>query len=466
MVTFINEVYNYITVNDLIFPGDKLVVGLSGGADSVCLLCTLHSLRDRLGIGEDGLIAVHINHMIRGEEALGDEEFARKLCEKLGIPFRSFSEDIVVLATRQKLSVEEAGRMFRYQCFEEVCKEYGMAKIAVAHNKNDLAETVIFNMLRGSGLNGMAGIQAKRDNIVRPLLGVTRDKIEEYLGDIGQGYREDSTNQGLDYDRNRIRHIILPAMTEINAKAVEHICHMAEDAKESYQFIHGKAMEKYQNTKTENIDKTVVLDINQIYKYNPVLQEHVVREALGEVAGLKKDITRKHIMSAVSLIYQDTGKMIELPYGIKARRSYDQLIISNSHKNTDEYSIDIKAEGVYDIPNWGELQISFLKNSPDLEVSKKIYTKMADYDKMKDSLCIRTPQEGDYIVIDNSGRTKKLSRVFIDNKIDREKRASWPVVACGKEIIWVLGLRYSEAYKVSQDTTEIIYMKYIGKGEV
>lgn len=463
MGAFLNKVYNFIEENHMLSSSDKIIVGLSGGADSVCLLCALNMLKDRLSLGEDGIVAVHINHGIRGEEADGDENFARELCDKLGIAFKSYKKDIIAYAKELKLSVEEAGRKFRYQCFNDTLAENNFTKIAVAHNKNDLAETVIFNMLRGSGLNGMAGIPPTRDNIIRPLLDVTRKDIEEFLESIEQDYREDSTNASLDYDRNKIRHSILPTMCDINQRAVEHICHMAKEANESYKFIHGKAMEEYESSvDTDSNNKTVSLDVNQLLKYNPVLQEHLIHEALGEVAGAKKDISRKNVMSVVSLLYQDTGKFVELPYGIRARRSYDNLIISNYVEEVREYSIPIEEEGVYNIPGWGNLKISFMENETDLEVSKKIYTKMANYDKIKGGLCIRTPKEGDYIIIDSAGNTKKLSRVFIDNKVDREKRISWPVVAVGNEVIWVLGLRYSEAYKIDDDTTKIIYMDYKG----
>ena len=466
MGSFLNDVYNFIDINQMISPEDKLVVGLSGGADSVCLLLTLNALKKRLGMKDDSLMAVHINHMLRGNEADCDEEFARKLCEKMSIKFKVYHKDIKAYAKQEKMSEEEAGRKFRYECFDKTLKEYGATKIAVAHNKNDLAETVIFNMLRGSGLNGMSGIQAVRGNIIRPLLDVTRQQIEEYLAGIEQDYRNDSTNGTLDYDRNKIRHSILPAMCDINSRAVEHICQMAEEAKESYTFIHGQAMEEYEESVVaDEKSRTVTLDIGQLYKYNPVMQEHVIHEAIGDVAGKKKDITRRHIMAVVSLIYQETGKSVELPYGIKARRCYENLIISNKVEENKDYSIKIEEEGVYKIPGWGNLNISFMDNGAGIEVSKKIYTKMADCGKMKDSLCIRPPRDGDYIVIDSTGRTKKLSRVFIDNKVDREKRGSWPVLACGNEVIWVLGLRYSEAYKIDENTTKIIYMDYIGKGE-
>lgn len=461
MGAFLNKVFNYINEYHMIVPGDKIVVGLSGGADSVCLLRTLDILRDRLGIGENGIIAVHINHGIRGEEADEDEQFAKNVCDRLGIPFISMHRDITAYAQELKISVEEAGRKYRYQCFNNVLIQNKFNKIAVAHNKNDLAETVIFNMIRGSGLNGMAGIQPVRDNIIRPLLNVTRTDIEEFLASVNQDYREDSTNASTDYDRNKIRHNVLPLMCDINPRAVEHICQLAGEADASYRFIHKKAVEKCERCIKADDDKKVInLEVNQLYKYNPVLQEHLVHEALGEIAGAKKDISRKHVMSVVSLLYQDNGKFIDLPFGIRARKSYDKLIISNYAEEADEYCITVEKEGVYKIPGQGNLNISFIDNNDTVEVSKKIYTKMANYDKIKGGLCIRTPKEGDYITIDGNGNTKKLSRVFIDNKIDREKRINWPVVATGSEIIWVIGLRYSEAYKIDKDTTRIIYMDY------
>ncbi len=471
MGAFLNEVANFISDKEMVLPGDKIIVGLSGGADSVCLLMTLHMLSEKLGLQEGDLMAVHVNHMIRGEEAEGDQLFAKELCDKLGIKFKVFHKDITAYADELKISVEEAGRKFRYECFAKVSAEYGFDKIAVAHNKNDLAETVIFNMLRGSGLNGMSGIAPVRDNIIRPLLNVTRESIEEFLESINQTYRNDSTNASLDYQRNKIRHNIIPAMCEINFRAVEHICHMAEEAKSSYQFIHGKALEEYEGSITEeSANRTVILEISQLYKCDSVLQEHLIHEALGDVAGRKKDINRKHVVAVAGLIYQETGKILHLPYGIRATRNYDKLVVTNKEESKEdlsiEYSFEIKESGVYKIPGQGNLNISFLVNSDDLEVSKKIYTKMADYDKIKDGLCIRTPQEGDYIVIDSVGNTKKLSRVFIDNKIDREKRGSWPVVASGNEVIWVIGLRYSEAYKIDQNTTKIIYMEYLSEGDM
>ncbi len=466
MSKIIDKVNNFILDNQMLNAGDRIVLGLSGGADSVCLLILLLDIASRYGYESKDIFAVHINHMIRGEEADGDEAFVRELCQSKQVNFVAFRKDIPAYARELGLSTEEAGRKYRYECFRRVAEENRCTKIAVAHNRNDMAETVIFNMLRGTGLKGMAGMQPVRGNIIRPILNITRDEILEYLAEKNQAYREDSTNAGVDYDRNKIRHIILPAMMDINKGAIEHICQMALEAGSSYSYIHDVAMEDYSGTSEEDdLGRTVTLDVNELYKCNPVLQEHLIHEAIGNVAGKKRDITRKHIMSVVGLLYQDTGKQVELPYSIKARRSYNNLIISNKSATRDDYSIKLEPNSVCIVPGKGSIECKIIDYNQDMEISKKIYTKMLDYGKIKNTLYLRTPEDGDYIVIDNKGSTKKLSRVFIDNKIDRQERGEWPVIACGKEIVWAIGLRFSEAFKVDENTKEILYMDYKGKGE-
>ncbi len=464
MANFLNKIDNFIIEKDMLDLKDRIVIGLSGGADSVCLLLVLTKLSDKYGYGRGDIFAVHINHMIRGQEADGDEAFAKALCEKLGVNFISYRKDIVAYARELGMTVEEAGRKYRYQCFNEVATKNHCTKVAVAHNKNDLAETVIFNMLRGAGLKGMSGMLPVRGNIIRPILDVTRQEILEFLQEQGQDFRTDSTNEGIDYDRNKIRHIILPAMEEINSGSIKHICQLAEEAKNSYVFIHDKALENYDGLSEEDdFGKTVSIDINMLYKSSPVLQEHLIHEAIGDVAEGKKDITRKHIMAVVGLIYQDTGKVVELPYNIRARRSYDKLIITDKNQDASDYRIDINGAGIYEIPGWGSIEFKIIDNTPDIDIPKKIYTKMLDYDKIKDKLCIRTPEDGDYITINLEGSVKKISRVFIDNKIDREIRANWPLLACGSHIVWALGIRFNEAFRIDENTKKILYMNYIRK---
>lgn len=466
MQLFEQNVYNYILNQHLVEPGERIVVGVSGGADSVCLLCVFKELMRPLQIPDDGIAVVHVHHGIRGKEADQDACFTRKLSEKLGFPYYEYQKDIPSYAQESGMSVEEAGREYRYRCMEELAEKLQFDKIAVAHNREDVAETVLFHIIRGSGLRGLAGIPASRGIIIRPLLGMARAEIESYLAVRGQSYCKDSTNQELLYSRNKIRHLILPVMKEINDRAVEHICQVAEDAERSYDYIHEQAITQYDALETEDyFGKTITLKIEDLYKIGPVLQEHVVGEAICQIANQKKDITRKHIQSVVALIYQDTGAMVKLPYGICARRNYGELIVTDKIGTGEDYNISVCGSGEYDIPKVGKLFVEIGKFLQGEDVPKKNYTKYIDYDKIKDTLCIRTPENGDYIVIDRENHTKKLSRVFIDAKIDRMKRAHWPVLACGKEVLWVIGLRFSPAYYVKQDTKHVMRIEYQGKGD-
>ena len=255
-------------------------------------------------------------------------------------------------------------------------------------------------------------------------------------------------------------------MKELNDRAVEHICQLAQDAAQSYDYIHTQAMEQCDATEDEDaFGRTVTLSIAELYKVGPVLQEHIVWEAIGQVAQRKKDITRRHIQAVVALIYQDSGSSVQLPYGIHARRNYGELILSDKVQIMTDYRFAIAQAGDYEIPDKGTLSVSIEDFTFTEPIPKKNYTKFIDYAKIKGTLCVRTPEDGDYIVIDTAGNTKKLSRVFIDAKIDRIKRAGWPVLACGQEIVWVVGLRFSPAYHVDEQTNKIMKIQYESKGD-
>lgn len=472
MNQFETKVYNFIKAKGMVSRGDTVVVGLSGGADSVCLLLVLCRLAEQLGINKNRIYGIHVNHGIRGAEADRDADFSRELCQRQNVNFVELKKDISAYAKETGMSVEEAGRSFRYASFQDYLRQVSLTegKIAVAHNKNDLAETVLFQLVRGSGLRGLAGIPAVRDNVIRPLLCVERQEIEAYLRELGQGYCVDSTNASLNYDRNRIRHQILPVMQEMNARAIDHIYSCAEEALTSYEYIHTQAKQLCDvGIDGEQEDKVfgrqLVLPVSDLYKSGQVMQGHIIQEALSQIAGQSKDISRKHVLLVANLLYQNTGARVQLPYGIQARRSYDSIILSNKPEETQDYYLSICPNHEYNIPNWGKLSVAVKNWEAGDTISKNDYTKMLDYGKIKDGLCLRTPEDGDYIVINDSGDKKKLNRVFIDRKIDRELRKNWPVLACGQEVIWVLGLRFSTAYNIDETTTKALCMDYRREGE-
>lgn len=466
---FISNIIEYVDDNKMLVPGDKIVVGVSGGADSVCLLCVLCEIGLHFGIEKKDIIAVHVNHMIRGDEALGDQHFVEKLCEELEICCEVFAKDIPDFARENSLTVEEAGRRYRYECFNMIAQKYSCTKIAVAHNRNDLVETMLFNMVRGSGLKGITGIPAVRDNIIRPLLSTDRTDIEKYICYLGKSYRTDSTNLSVDYDRNKIRHIVLPALMEINKGAIEHLLRLSKEAEESYKLIRYKSLAnaRYDLLETKG-ERSISMKIAELNNIERLERYYVIYDAVVKLAGVSKDITQKNIEIVMDLLFQDTGKRVELPYGISARRSYDRLIIS---KLTDEavgnnsFNIEIDGPGQYVIPGHGILKISIEDIKPLVEYAKNNYTKVFDYGKIMDKLCVRNYTEDDYITINEQGNTKKVGRIFIDKKIDRVKRYSWPVVACASEALWVVGLRYNEAYRIDASTEKVMIMEYIREGE-
>lgn len=488
MIKFEEKVLNFITEYGLLEKGDKLLLGVSGGADSVCLLKVIMALRDRLLLDKE-IVVLHVNHMIRGEEADEDEEFVKKLCASYGVYYRSYSKDIPAMAKELGISCEEAGRNYRYKVMNELAIEKKCTKIAVAHHANDLAETVLLNIIRGTGLSGLTGIEAKRGNIVRPLLCVKREDVEEYLKSSNQEFRTDSTNEQLDYTRNKIRHIILPAMEEINAGALDHIVSLARDAKNTDDYIAGIAGDFFDdkvmatssicvdNCGNDTVCRKVVCNVDELCKYESIIQNKMIHNMIGEACGKKKDITRRHIEAVVELLYGETGKKVILPYNLVARRNYGELIIENGQEISGNLSFTEKVSyekeelkvltsnkpiSVY--ISSGVLILEVVKATDELkkELSSKknLYTKYFDYGKINFNVCIRIPDEGDYIVINEKGDRKKLNRLFIDAKVDREHRDNWPIVADDSMVMWAVDLRYNEYYKVDEDTEYILKITY------
>lgn len=219
----------------MIEHGDVVIAGVSGGADSVCLLLTLCSLREKFGFE---VKVCHVNHCLRGAAADADEEYVKKLCGELGVECRVFRKEVELIAEKRKQSCEEAGREVRREAFEQMCAENGGTKIATAHHRDDQAETVLLNIARGTGIRGLCGIVPVRDNRIRPLLSLTRDRIESYLRERGIVWRVDATNEEDDYTRNRIRHKVLPVLeNEVNDQTVKHLESLSRQAEEICEYL-------------------------------------------------------------------------------------------------------------------------------------------------------------------------------------------------------------------------------------
>lgn len=451
------RVKEYMEQYQMAETGDGILAAVSGGADSVCLLFVLKELS---GPGGFHLAAFHLNHGIRGGEADRDETYVRTLCGNLGVPLKVVHEDVVGYAKEYGLSEEEAGRILRYRHLEAAAEEFSCNRIATAHHKDDNVETVLMNLFRGSGFKGLGGIRPVRGEVIRPLLCLTRREIEEYLNEKKIVWCEDSTNRELAYSRNRVRNILVPWVKEnINDRAGEHILKTAEFAVQADEYFVSQA-EKIlwgnepgtdgphdvaENEKSVKI-KTKVFDLQP-----DIMKSYIVRAMVSKAAGSGKDISARHIESVCALTGPGGGTKTDLPYGLFAVRGYDTLEIRR--KET------ANVEGMPGIT----LKNKVFPWKKEMEIPKKQYTKWLDYDKIKDTLCVRTRKTGDFFEI-GAGKQKLLNRFFIDEKIPKEERDKVLLLAEGSHIVWIIGYRISEFYKIT-DMTRTVLEVQVCKGE-
>lgn len=463
---FYRRIRKYCIDNELIRDNMGIVTGVSGGADSVLLLLVLIELQKEFHIN---ICAVHVNHGIRGKEALRDENYVISLTKKYKIPCRVFHEDIPAMAAENGMTEEEAGRIYRYKCFEDVRCELGYDAIAVAHHQDDQAETILFQMLRGSSLRGLGGMKPRNDKIIRPLLDTRRKEIEEELSREGVEYCTDSTNEKDEYARNQIRHNVIPFIEEnIQPAAVSHLARTACHLRDVMSYIDRVTLDVFKKKVTVSKGYACV-NVNDICKEDIVVLRELLLMMMENVAGRRKDITSQHIEALIKILNGDTGKRINLPYNITAGKDYDKFWIKvnddtyNSPCSTDENekkeivigkSIEcFTTDGI-------EQSITFhLKDRGELPetIEKNDCTKWFDYDRINFVPILRHPEEGDYLWLTTQGTKKKLSRILIDCKVPLDQRKKIWVLAEEKHILWIPELgRCSAYYYVGPDTKQVL----------
>jgi len=481
------KVKAYCESQGMLKDGDKVLVGVSGGADSVCLLFLLRELQKERCLD---LRVVHVNHGIR-REAGEDAAFVRELCRKLDVPFFLEAVDVPALAKRDGLSEEEAGRNARYQAFEihaanwrreAGSKESGDGvKIALAHHAGDRAETLLFHLFRGSGLKGLASIPPIRTTgeegvlVIRPLLCLTRDEIEAYLGEKGISHCQDATNEEDAYARNRIRHHVLPyAEEEICRGAVRHVNQAAELLAEAESYLEKETELALSRCASRERDGYQV-DAEGFVKEPAILQKRMVAEILRRLSSDQKELGTVHVEAVRDLFYGETGRSFDLPYGLRGSREYAKVLIGRCEKTS---GCDASANDAESVPGLDaltqapqkvvfggkifEFQVFFYKKTGT--IPEKTYTKWFDYDKIKDTLFVRTRRTGDYVMIKGPGGgavRKPLKEYFITEKIPRDQRESLPLLAAGQHVLWIVGRRISEAVKVDEGTKRILQVRVL-----
>lgn len=453
------KVYKFIEENELIVFGEHVIVGISGGADSTCLLHVLNRLASMIGCK---ITAVHINHMIRGDEALRDERHAINFCSKLNIDIMVDRIDVIKLAKEKKISTEEAGRLARYDTFYRYKQELCADKIAVAHNKNDNVETVLMNIIRGSGLEGLKGIDSKRDVIVRPLLGLTREEIENYCRDEKLEYVTDSTNCETIYTRNKVRLKLLRYIDDIfDTDIVSKVDRMSHIVNEDNNFIESMVDLALVECVKEKSESSIIFDIDSLRTLHKSIQRRVLRRALLYVNKANNRIEYKHIEDMVRLMQVNkTGLKLDLPYKTKVYRDYGILKVYKEKEKecVIEKDVDISISCVGDIKVNDSLKLEVEVLDADTKIdSSDVYTKYFDYDiLLENDLKLRKRRNGDKFRPINSNGTKKLKKYFIDKKISKPRRNSMYLLAKGDEIIWIIGDNVSDKFKITKKSEKIV----------
>lgn len=467
------RIEKFIQKYHMLTCGDKVIAGVSGGADSVCLFLMLLELREKIGFD---LIAVHVHHGLRGEAADQDQRFVEALCEQHRIPLEIFRVNLESIAKKRKQSLEEAGRMVRREAFDSVCKKYGGNKIALAHHQNDNAETLLWNLSRGTGLDGLGGIRPVNGKFIRPLLCMNRKEIEEYLAKRKQSYCIDETNAGTDYTRNKLRHLVLPILEEqVNSAAVRHMNETMEQIWELQEYMQEQVEAAYQECVQEHFEKACWIQIQQksFETFPELIKKMVIRKGMEQVGGKKRDLSHKHVDVMMELMNKQVGRTLDLPYEMHAKRNYEGIRLEKrrTYSSGEEKKAEIMQECMSELNIPGEIILADRnlkvrckilekpKNLSIKDIPQKIYTKWFDYDIIKSSLYIRTRQAGDNIVIDEKGHQKKLKSWFVDEKIPKEVRDSQLLLAENNDILWVLGHRMSQAYQVKQSTKWILQIE-------
>ena len=467
------KVYDYISENHMIEAGDEVLVGVSGGADSVCLFFLLQKLQEQIPFH---LTVMHINHSLR-QTAQRDENFVKDLCEAYNVDFVKQKVDVPYLVKTKGLSVEEAARIARYEAFSKQAKilqekNNTCVKLAVAHHINDQAETVLFHLFRGCSLTGLRGMLPVREEedfiVIRPLLDVTREEIEGFLEKQGLVFMTDETNMDNQYSRNRIRNEMLPMAEQFICQGTaSHIAKTAQDVTMAQDFLDTICQREYESVVLvrEEVVQISCQDFSNMHQY---LKYEVLYRAISQIAGVKKDLSRVHIEALLKLFDSQVGRQIDLPYGICARKSYEWVELYKKDLEKAKGQNDKVREILLDVPGTTFLFGGMLVKARVFpydnthEIPKKKYTKWFDYDKIEKSLVVRNRQKEDYFYIDEFHK-KRVKDYMVNEKIDRAIRDELLLICDGNHMLWMPGYRISSYYKVNHKTQRILELSLESK---
>ena len=445
MKKFESLILEYIRRYAMLEKGDKILLALSGGPDSVCLTILFDRIRNSLGIS---LEAGHVNYGLRGKDSDRDEEFARALCQRLGIPLHLARTD-----PRRGGNLEETARNQRYQFLSEIACREGM-KIATGHNSDDQAETFLLNLVRGAGYKGLSGMLpireyqgpgGKKCAVIRPLLRVTREQITNYLGQLDQDFRIDRSNSSLEYDRNWIRHEMLPRIEErFNPGQAERIARASVLIGEAARFLEDEASRRLEEISHVSVDGSLQLSIAGFEGLQEVLRREILRLAVARIKGNLTDITSRHIYAIRDLMRNQSGRRIRIPGGIEVMLNFDYLSIGYPAKPTPRFEYTMIIPGTLNIPEVGKtLQVTPASPQPPGGKGER---------PPKTKVVVRNRRPGDRLRISSNRPRQTFSNICGHYRIPENQRDQLLIIEFPDGSHWVEGIGLPAGIKTGDAT--------------
>ncbi|MCY3551614.1 MAG: tRNA lysidine(34) synthetase TilS [Candidatus Poribacteria bacterium] len=485
---FVRQMHRFILRHAMIENGETVIVAVSGGADSLALLYGLHALRTQLNCQ---LHVAHLNHCLRSD-ADADADFVQQHATNLELPCTIGRADVPLLMKQWKLSVEASARRARYQFYEDICTQIRATKVALGHHRDDTAETVLMNLIRGSGTTGLKGIAPVRDvKFIRPLADFTRQQIEAFLTSMGLVQRQDSTNTDTRYLRNRIRHELIPLLErDYNPNIKTGLSRTADVLGTESEYLDTVAREAFEvcriqdSTEIETSIKSgsVVLDSAKLRQYHIAVQRRVLRRSFAEMSGYTGDLYFTHCEAMLSIVEGESpNTVLALPNGLRFRRVYQYLIFEANAGSRSPVPAEME-NFAYPLAVPGKVSITPLKaeitvelgniqsrEAPTLPDGK--FEAVFDYEKLKEMfanpsldtlpLTVRNRRQGDRFRPYGMQGTKKLKDFLMDAKVPRYERDSVPLLVCGDEMLWIVGYTTSERFKIHPGTQQYLYLRYV-----
>jgi tRNA(Ile)-lysidine synthase len=467
-----SKVLEFIRDNGLMTTGDKVVVAVSGGADSISLLQILHNVGTALGVE---LHIAHLDHGLRGKASIEDADFVRTRAAELGLPTTIESRDVNTYRKQNHLSLEEAAREVRYKFLEEVVTAVGASSVAVAHTSNDHVETLTLHLLRGTGLTGLVGLKEKSIvrykrvgplTVIRPLLCLSRVDVEQYCRDLNLEFRTDASNDSLSLTRNRIRHKLLPRIrAEFNLQIDEAFNRLSRLASDDIDFINSESSKAMASVVRVEGDK-IRIERPGFLALHPALKRAVLRQALALILGSPKNIESVHIEEMLVLAKGGAGRRLDLPDGIKFFSGYQELIIGRTLPEDIPFPIldgeyKINVPGVTNIPGW-RIVASIAENEgePTADKGRGCFSQLFDFDLIGNDLRVRPRKSGDKFQPLGMTAVKSVKDFFIDAKVPRPWRPKVPLVVNPRQVVWIVGYRLDDRVKITLSSRMVLRLEF------